>query len=72
MKVFGLLASLAFGLTTAEASELTFFVSSSDGNDRNPGTISKPFLTIERARDAIVDYDRRAAASQSPSRSSMR
>ena len=59
MKVFGLLASLAFGLTTAEASELTFFVSSSDGNDRNPGTISKPFLTIERARDAIRELKMR-------------
>src|SRR6185295_5872780 len=52
--IIGLLANFALGFTLcAEASDLTFYVSSSTGNDRNPGTLSKPFLTIERARDVI-------------------
>lgn len=28
-----------------------------DGNDANPGTISEPFLTLERARDAMRNSD---------------
>ncbi|HTY57211.1 MAG TPA: hypothetical protein VMF59_00280, partial [Bacteroidota bacterium] len=43
-----LLTSLLF--LTAEAGE--FFISPT-GSDRNPGTRQRPFLTLERARDAV-------------------
>ncbi len=66
MKVFSLLASLGFGLMTAEASDLTFFVSSNTGNDLNPGTLNKPFLTIERARDAIRELKMRNGLGRTP------
>jgi hypothetical protein len=59
MSIIGFLASLALGVLCVEASELTFYVSSSSGNDLNPGTLSKPFLTIERARDAIRELKMR-------------
>lgn len=59
MSITGLLAILVLGAVSAEASDLTFYVSSSTGNDGNPGTISKPFLTIERARDVIRELKMR-------------
>jgi hypothetical protein len=52
--IIGLLASIPLSSSLwAETSDLTFYVSSSAGNDHNSGTLTKPFLTIERARDAI-------------------
>ena len=52
--VIGMIANLALGSPLwAETSNITLYVSSIAGNDRNPGTLAKPFLTIERARDAI-------------------
>ena len=54
-----LLGSLFF--TTGRAGE--FFVSPA-GSDRNPGTKERPFLTLERARDAVRAFksgSRRAA-----------
>lgn len=45
----------------AETSGLTYYVSSSVGNDRNPGTQAKPFLTIERARNEIRELKVRGA-----------
>jgi len=60
--VIGMIASLALGSPLwAGTSGLTFYVSSSAGNDRNPGTRAKPFLTIERARDAIRELKMRSA-----------
>ncbi|UJF34297.1 DUF1565 domain-containing protein [Paenibacillus hexagrammi] len=38
----------------ANASEqASFYVDPSNGNDANPGSLSSPFRTIERARDAV-------------------
>ncbi|KAA0159408.1 hypothetical protein FNF28_05879 [Cafeteria roenbergensis] len=37
----------------ARASPATFFVSSTDGKDSNPGTSEAPFATLTRARDAV-------------------
>ena len=52
--IIGLLASIPLSSSLwAETSDLTFYVSSTVGNDHNSGTLTKPFLTIERARDAI-------------------
>ena len=60
--VIGLLASISSGSSLwAETSSLTFYVSSRAGNDRNPGTLTHPFLTIERARDAIRELKMRSA-----------
>lgn len=36
--------------------KIDFWVSP-DGNDESPGTSSEPFLTLERARDAVRDLD---------------
>jgi hypothetical protein len=38
--------------STAAASQNTFYVSPT-GNDKNPGTKSEPFATVERARDEV-------------------
>ena len=60
--VIGLLASISFGSSLwAEMSSLAFYVSSRAGDDRNPGTLTQPFLTIERARDAIRELKMRSA-----------
>jgi Right handed beta helix region len=60
--VIGMCASVSLGSPLwAETSHLTLYVSSNAGNDRNPGTLAKPFLTIERARDAIRELKMRAA-----------
>ena len=63
-----LIVSLVLGLSFAappEASclQTTFWVSP-DGNDSSPGTRSKPFLTLERARDAVraVNASRKTGA----------
>ena len=54
LRIIALLVNLILGGTLcAQASDLVFYVSSSSGNDLNPGTLSQPFRTIERARDAI-------------------
>jgi len=59
--VIGLLASIPHSSSLwAETSALTFYVSSSAGNDHNSGTLTKPFLTIERARDAIRELKTRS------------
>ena len=52
---------LSFLLTsTAHCSPAprTFYVSTA-GNDRNPGTIEKPFASLEAARDTIRDLNRK-------------
>ena len=60
--IIGLLASIPHGSSLwAETPALTFYVSSSTGNDHNSGTFNKPFLTIERARDAIRELKTRSA-----------
>ena len=52
--VIGFLASVSLGSSLGgETSGRTFYVSSTAGDDRNPGTLTQPFLTIERARDVI-------------------
>ena len=43
---------LFFLLTVLHLSAQSFYVSTS-GNDNNPGSIEKPFATIEKARDAV-------------------
>jgi len=49
-----LLAQFPLG---AEAATLTKeFIVSATGNDQNPGTIDKPFASLERARDAIREF----------------
>ena len=59
--IIGLLASIPHSSSLwAETSALTFYVSSSAGNDHNAGTLTKPFLTIERARDAIRELKTRS------------
>jgi hypothetical protein len=45
-----IVGALAFVATTATATD--FYVAT-NGNDSNPGTLVKPFATLERARDAI-------------------
>lgn len=40
--------------TTAAASAVEFFISPA-GNDADPGTLEKPFATLERARQALAD-----------------
>jgi hypothetical protein len=60
--IIGLLASIPLSSSLwAETSDLTFYVSSNVGNDHNSGTLTKPFLTIERARDAIRELKTRSA-----------
>ncbi len=60
--IIGLLACIPLSSSLwAEPSDLTFYVSSSAGNDHNSGTLTKPFLTIERARDAIRELKTRSA-----------
>lgn len=59
MSVIVVFASLVVGILGADASEVTFYVSQSSGNDLNPGTVGKPFLTIDRARDAIRELKNR-------------
>lgn len=62
LMIIGMLASTSLSSSLwAETSDLTFYVSSSDGNDHNSGTFTKPFLTIERARDAIREVKTRHA-----------
>src|SRR5215217_942136 len=52
--VIGFFASVFLGSSVGgETPGRTFYVSSTAGNDRNPGTLTQPFLTIERARDVI-------------------
>ncbi len=36
------------------AKDVTFYISPS-GNDANPGTLERPFLTLEKAKNAILD-----------------
>lgn len=57
--IIGILSGLVLGILNANASELTFYVSASTGNDLNSGSLSNPFLTIERARDAIRELKMR-------------
>jgi hypothetical protein len=65
VSIIGFIVYLTLGCPLyAEASGLTFYVSSSAGNDRNPGTLSKPFLTIERARDAVRELKMRSGFSK--------
>jgi hypothetical protein len=60
--IIGLLVSIPLSSSLwAKTSDLTFYVSSSAGNDHHSGTLTKPFLTIERARDAIRDLKTRSA-----------
>ena len=46
------LSAAIFTASAVERQPTEFFVSM-DGNDNNPGTINKPFLTPEKARNAI-------------------
>jgi len=46
------LSAAIFTVSAVERQPTEFFVSM-DGNDNNPGTINKPFLTPEKARNAI-------------------
>ena len=46
------LSATIFAASAVERQPTEFFVSM-DGNDNNPGTINKPFLTPEKARNAI-------------------
>jgi len=41
----------------AQASVQAVFYVSPDGNDQDPGTIERPFRTIERARDAVREIN---------------
>jgi len=60
--VIEMLASLVLGSPLwAGTSDLRIYVSSTAGNDHNTGTLTKPFLTIERARDAIRELKKRSA-----------
>ena len=47
------LASTAFALLLAQAVTAAEFYVASNGNDAHPGSKDKPFLTLERAREAI-------------------
>lgn len=60
ISVIGVCATLVVGILGAQASEVTFYVSSRSGNDLNPGTVGKPFLTIDRARNAIRELKLRS------------
>src|SRR5438105_4717215 len=43
--------------STRTQADADFYVAP-DGDDRNPGTLSKPFRTLARARDAVFDLRR--------------
>src|SRR5712692_11213752 len=43
--------------STRTRADADFYVAP-DGDDRNPGTLSKPFRTVARARDAVFDLRR--------------
>jgi Right handed beta helix region len=51
-RVLLLCAIVLYGWPAAAFGEIPFYVSPS-GNDGNPGTVSQPFLTLERARVAV-------------------
>ena len=51
--VLALLASACLAPPTRAADEQASFVVAVDGNDANPGTLSQPFATLERARDEV-------------------
>lgn len=51
-----ILLFLILGMTSCNDAGRSFYVSGS-GNDSNPGTLRKPFLTIQRAADSMVPGD---------------
>ena len=51
-RVIRLLWSVCLAMSAACASATDFYVSPS-GDDDNPGSQSRPFATLERARDAV-------------------
>ncbi len=53
---FGLFTSLLLGCLTQVAGAAEFFVAPT-GNDRDPGTLAKPFATVQRAQDAVAPGD---------------
>lgn len=56
----GLLLLIALVIVTARTLPAADFVVAPAGDDRNPGTASRPFATLTRARDAIRDAQRTA------------
>jgi hypothetical protein len=48
-------------LLLAQPSSATDFFIATNGNDTNPGTRSKPFATLERAREAVRKLNPQAA-----------
>ncbi|HOB08356.1 MAG: right-handed parallel beta-helix repeat-containing protein [Limnochordia bacterium] len=52
------LAAMPAWVMNAEGSIQAVFFVSPEGNDANPGTIDRPFATIERARDAVREINR--------------
>ncbi len=58
MKTFFRFAGLLFA-SVASAQEANFYVAP-NGSDRNPGTLERPFATLERARNAIRALKARA------------
>jgi hypothetical protein len=51
--VLALLASACLAPPARAADEQASLVVAVDGNDANPGTLSQPFATLERARDEV-------------------
>lgn len=54
-KLLNTLIAMALGLACVQASAATLYVAS-DGKDANPGTVDRPFATLERARDEIRQH----------------
>ena len=53
--------AIVLAVATAAPGNTEFFIAT-DGDDAHPGTIEKPFATLERARDAIRQLRRAGAA----------
>lgn len=61
LAVFALLAAMtaANGIVLAEQGDINFYVST-EGDDKNPGTLELPFKTLEKARDSVRKINKNA------------
>ncbi|MCU0645749.1 MAG: hypothetical protein MUC94_16005, partial [bacterium] len=54
---------LCVSIAMSQSEQKNAFYVSPTGNDKNPGTIRKPFLTLERARDRIRELKKKSKRS---------
>lgn len=51
--IIGIVAVLCVPFSVSSAIQATYYVDPAKGSDNYPGTLSQPFKTITRARDAV-------------------